>query len=367
MQLPPLPAEPTVRTWNAMQFARTPLPSTLLLWVVFAMMTATATATSLSAQQTTNPSPAAVPGQPHDKDQPGPQDSAGTFKVNVNLVNLYFVTKDKHGALVPNLAQDQFEVFEDGQPQTIKYYKADATQPLTLGLMVDTSGSEARMLPTEQEVAGQFISTVLGEKDLAFLISFDVNVDLLQDLTARSQDLRAALRKTAINTGGVGGIPGLGGGPVPHAHPRGTLLYDAIYLASEEKLKHEVGRKAMILFTDGKDEGSQTSLGQAIEAAQRADTIVYVLLVYDPRFIKGNREMERLCQETGGRVIVVGSKPDKLKKALQEVSDELRSQYYIGYTPANRKADGAFRKVEVHAKTEDYRVQARKGYYAPKQ
>ena len=363
MQLPPLPAEPTVRTWNAMQFARKPLPSTLLLWVVFAMMTATA----LSAQQTTNPSPAAEPGQTQDKDKPGQQDSAGTFKVNVNVVNLYFVTKDKHGSLVPNLAQDQFEVFEDGQPQTIKYYKADATQPLTLGLLVDTSGSEARMLPTEQEVAGQFIATVLREKDLAFLISFDVNVDLLQDLTARSQDLRAALRKTAINTGGGGGIPGLGGGPVPHAHPRGTLLYDAIYLASEEKLKHEVGRKAMILFTDGKDEGSQTSLGQAIEAAQKADTMVYVLLVYDPRFIKGDHEMGRLCQETGGRVIVVGTKPDKLKKALQEVSDELRSQYYIGYTPANRKADGGFRKVEVHTKTEDYRVQARKGYYAPKE
>ncbi len=346
-----------------MQFARTTLPPTLLLWVVFAMMTTTAL--SGAAQQTTNPSPTAESGQPQDR--PGPQDSAGTFKVNVEVVNLYFVTKDKHGTLVPNLAQDQFEVFEDGQPQTIKYYKADATQSLTLGLLVDTSGSEARMLPTEQEVAGQFITTVLREKDLAFLISFDVNVDLLQDLTGRSQDLRSALRKTAINTGGGGGIPGLGGGPVPQAHPRGTLLYDAIYLASEEKLKHEVGRKAMIIFTDGDDQGSQTSLGQAIEAAQKSDTMVYVLLVYDPRFIRGDREMKRLCEETGGRLIVVGTKPDKLKKALQEVSDELRSQYYIGYTPANRKADGAFRKVEVHTKTEDYRVQARKGYYAPRE
>ncbi|MGD0975547.1 MAG: VWA domain-containing protein, partial [Candidatus Korobacteraceae bacterium] len=207
-----------------MQFARTPLKSTLLLWVIFASVTAL----SGAAQQTTNESQKAEP--------PGQQDSVGTFKVNVNLVNLYFVTKDKHGTLVPNLAQDQFEVLEDGQPQTIKYYKADASQPLTLGLLVDTSGSEARMLGTEQEVAGQFIGTVLREKDLAFLISFDVNVDLLQDLTARSQDLRAALRKTQINTGGGGGIPGMGGGPIPHARPRGTLLYDAIYLASQEKL-----------------------------------------------------------------------------------------------------------------------------------
>ena len=348
-------AEHTVRTWNAMQFARTPLKSTLLLWVIFASVTAL----SGAAQQTTNESQKAEP--------PGQQDSVGTFKVNVNLVNLYFVTKDKHGTLVPNLPQDQFEVLEDGQPQTIKYYKADASQPLTLGLLVDTSGSEARMLGTEQEVAGQFIGTVLREKDLAFLISFDVNVDLLQDLTARSQDLRAALRKTQINTGGGGGIPGMGGGPIPHARPRGTLLYDAIYLASQEKLKHEVGRKAMIIFTDGDDQGSQTSLGQAIEAAQKADTIVYVILVYDPRFIRGDREMRRLCEETGGRVIVVGTKPDKLKKALEEVSDELRSQYYIGYTPANRKADGGFRKVEIHTKTEDYRVQARKGYYAPRE
>jgi VWFA-related protein len=331
---------------------------TLLLWIVFALMTVLPGA----AQQTTNQS---QPGQPQENS--AQQDSAGTYKVNVNVVNLYFVTKDKHGTLIPNLAQDQFEVLENGQPQTIKYYKADASQPLTLGLMVDTSGSEARMLPVEQEVAGQFIGTVLRDKDLAFLISFDVNVDLLQDLTARSQDLRTALRKTEINTGGGGGMPGMGGGPIPQAHPRGTLLYDAVYLASHEKLMHEIGRKALIIFTDGEDEGSQTTLGQAIEAAQKADTIVYVLLVYDPRFIRGDREMRRLCEETGGRVIVVGTKPDKLKKALQEVSDELRSQYYIGYTPTDRKADGTFRKVEIHTKSQEYRVQARKGYYAPRE
>jgi VWFA-related protein len=223
------------------------------------------------------------------------------------------------------------------------------------------------MLGVEQDAVGQFIDAVLRDKDLAFLMSFDVNVDLLQDLTATTQALRTALRKTEINTGGGGGLPGLGGGPVPQAHPRGTLLYDAVYLASQEKLRHEVGRKALIIFTDGNDEGSQTSLGQAIEAAQKADAIVYVLLVYDPRFIRGDREMRRLCEETGGRVIVVGTSPQKLKKALEEVSNELRSQYYIGYTPANRTPDGSFRKVEIHTKSQDYRVQARKGYYAPKE
>jgi VWFA-related protein len=296
-----------------------------------------------------------------------PGGSAGTFKVDVNVVNLFFTVKDKHGALVPHLPQDQFTVLEDGKPQTIKYFKADAVQPLTLGLMIDTSGSEARMLPFEQEVASQFITEVLQPKDLAFLMSFDVNVDLLQDLTARDQDLRAALRKTEINTGGGGGLPGLGGGPIPQARPRGTLLYDAVYLASAEKLRHEVGRKALIIFTDGDDEGSQTTLGQAIEAAQKADTMVYVVLVYDPRFIAGDREMLRLCQETGGRVIRVGNRPEKLKTALREVSDELRSQYYIGYTPTNRQADGSFRRVEVHTNNSENKAQVRKGYYASRE
>jgi VWFA-related protein len=294
-------------------------------------------------------------------------DSAGRFSVNVNVVNLFFTVKDKHGTLVPNLPQDDFQVLEDGKPQTVKYFKADAVQPLTLGLLIDTSGSEGRMLVYEQEVASQFISQVLKPKDLAFLISFDVNVDLLQDLTAKDQELRAALRRTRINTGGGGGIPGLGGGPIPQVRSRGTLLYDAVYLASDEKLKHEVGRKAMVILTDGFDEGSQTKLGEAIEAAQKADTIVYVLLIYDPMFPTGSVEMRRMAQETGGRMIPVGNSPEKLKKALQEVSQELRSQYYIGYTPTNRKTDGAFRKVEVRAKSNEDKVQARKGYYAAKE
>lgn len=304
---------------------------------------------------------------PAPRPEEGSVPPAGTFKVNVNVVNLYFVTKDKHGVLVPNLAQDQFEVREEGQPQTIKYFKADATQPLTLGLLIDTSGSESRMLPVEQEVAAQFLTDVLREKDLAFLLSFDVNVDLLQDMTTSGSDLRAALRQTRINTGGGGGLPGMGGGPIPQQHPRGTLLYDAIYLAAQEKLTHEVGRKAIIILTDGDDEGSQMSMNQAIEAAQKADALVYVLLVFDPMFRNGGHEMQRVCDQTGGRLIPVGNRPEKLKKALKEVSDELRSQYYIGYTPSNRKTDGSFRKVEVRPKDSNYRVQVRKGYYAPKE
>jgi VWFA-related protein len=148
------------------------------------------------------------------------------------------------------------------------------------------------------------------------------------------------------------------------------LLYDAVYLASNEKLASEVGRKAMILLTDGEDQGSRSRIRDAIEAAQRADAMVYVLLIADRGFYggfgySGDRDMKKLCQETGGRVIEVGNKQDKLKQAFDQLAAELRSQYSIGYTPTNNTRDGTYRKVEVKAKGGDYRVQARAGYYAP--
>ncbi len=298
-------------------------------------------------------------------------DTVQTFKVDVNVVNVFFNVKDKHGLLISNLAKDQFEIFEDGKPQTIKYFSAEANQPLTLGLLIDSSVSQERVLPIEKEVGASFLREVLREKDLAFVIGFDVNVDLLQDFTNDPRDLRAGMNRARINGGGGGGgLPGLGGGPIPIGNPKGTLLYDAVYLASNEKLAREVGRKAMILLTDGEDQGSRMRIRDAIEAAQRADAMVYVLLIADRGFYggfgySGDRDMKKLCQETGGRVIEVGNKQDKLKQAFDQVAAELRSQYSIGYTPTNNRRDGTYRKVEVKAKGSDYRVQARAGYYAP--
>ncbi len=296
--------------------------------------------------------------------------SMATFKVSVDVVNIFFNVKDKHGLLLPNLTKNDFEVFEDGKPQTIKYFAAEADQPLTLGLLIDTSVSQTRVLPMEKEVGGAFLRDVLRKKDLAFVISFDVNVDLLQDYTNSDRDLRAAMNRTRINGGGGGGvtgIPGMGGGPVPTSNPRGTLLYDAIYLASNDKLRSEVGRKAMIILTDGEDQGSQMSIRDAVEAAQKADAMVYVLLIADRGFyggtFGGDREMRKLCEETGGRMIEVGNKMDKLQQAFNQISQELRSQYNIGYTPTNSKRDGTFRKVDIRTK-EGYKVQARRGYYA---
>jgi VWFA-related protein len=290
-----------------------------------------------------------------------------TFKAQVNVVNLFFNVKDKHGMLIPNLNKDSFDVFEDGKPQTVKYFSAEADQPLTLGIMIDTSASQTRVLDIEQSSCAEFLREVLRPKDLAFVINFDVDVDLDQDFTNNVRDLTRALNKVQINAGMGGGPPGLGGGPVPTT-PRGTLLYDAIYLGADEKLKTEVGRKAMIIFTDGEDQGSRLRIQDAIEAAQKADTICYVILIADRGFYggfgySGDSEMHKLAEATGGRVIEVGNKQDKLKQAFDQIQNELRSQYNIGYTPTNSKLDGSYRKIQIRTKG-DYKVQARQGYYA---
>src|SRR6201987_5165997 len=195
----------------------------------------------------------------HDQDQDQNQDqSMETLKIRVNVVQLFFNVKDKKGGLIPDQTKDDFELLEDGKSQTIKYFTAESNLPLTLGILIDTSGSQMRVLEMEKEVGGEFLSDILREKDEAFLIGFDVNVDLLQDFTNDVRRLKAALNKAKINTGGGGGsLPGLGGGPIPTSNPRGTLLYDAVYLAAHDELAHEVGRKAMILLTDGEDQGSQ--------------------------------------------------------------------------------------------------------------
>ena len=301
---------------------------------------------------------------PADDDQ-----STETLKVRVNVVQLFFNVKDKKGALIPNQTKDDFQILEDGKPQTIKYFTAESNLPLTLGILIDSSGSQMRVLEMEKEVGGSFLSQILRDKDEAFVIDFDVNVDLLQDFTNDVHRLKAALNKARVNTGGGGGsLPGLGGGPIPTSTPRGTLLYDAVYLAAHDQLAHEVGRKAMILLTDGEDQGSQLHIRDAIEAAQKSDSIVYVILIADRGFYggfgySGDSEMKKLAGETGGRVIEVGNKFDKLKEAFDQIAKELRSQYNLGYKPINTVQDGSFRKIELRSK-QGYKVQTRSGYYA---
>lgn len=320
----------------------------------------------LAAQAQELPSPDAPPPDVSSHQKEEQQEPVETFKAQVNVVSIFFNVKGQKGALVPGLTKNDFQVFEDGKPQTVKYFSESSDQPLTLGLMIDTSGSEQFMLEDEKLVASEFLKQVIRpNKDLAFLISFDINVDLLQDMTASLPDLKRGLGRARINTGGGGGatgIPGIGQGPVPVSRPKGTLLYDAVYLASHDELSREVGRKAIVILTDGVDQGSNSTLNQAIEAAQKADAIVYVLLIWDPRYGNGDGEMSKLTNETGGRVFSVGTNGKKLQEAFNQINLELRSQYSIGYTPTNPKMDGSFRKIEI--KAAGYKVQARKGYYA---
>jgi VWFA-related protein len=322
------------------------------------------------AQQPATPQTA--PGQQASPDQKSDdsQQPTETLKVNVNVVQLFFNVKDKHGALIPNLTKDDFEIREDSTPQTLKYFTAETNLPLTLGIMIDASGSQRNVIDMEKEVGGAFLKQILTDKDEAFVISFDISVDLLQDFTRDVHRLQAALNKAKVNVDYTSGIPGMGGGPVPQHNSPGTLLYDAVYLSAHDMLAKETGRKAMILLTDGQDEGSRLKIQDAIEAAQKADSIVYVLLCADRGFYggggfgySGESDMRKLTEQSGGRVINVGNKFDKLREAFDQIAAELRSQYNIGYTPTNTKLDGSYRKLEIKNK-QNYKIQARAGYYA---
>ncbi len=334
--------------------------------------------TSLAAAQSA-PSPDAPPvsnaPDTTQDDTPNDQIPTTTLKVNVNLVSLYFSVRDKHNGLVSTLTKDDCTVLEDKAPQKIKNFVAEADQPLTLGILLDTSGSQQNVLPLEQETGSAFLKRILRSKDEAFLVSFDVDVDLLQDYTSSASQLSRSMNKAEINTAGgngAGGVPGIGQGPVPtQGAPKGTLLYDAVYLAANDKLRSENGRKAMILLTDGGDQGSRKKLQDAIEAAQKANAIVYVLLIADRGFYggisfgyNGPSEMKRLAEQTGGRMIDVGNNGPKMEAAFKQIEDELRTQYVASYTPTNPKLDGSYRKLDIECKGDGLKVQSRKGYYA---
>jgi len=286
------------------------------------------------------------------------------IKVNVNLVNLYFSARDKEG-FITNLVKEDCSLTEDKTPQTIKNFTKEKNLPLTIGLLLDTSGSQMNVLPLEQQSGATFLRNVLTPKDEAFLISFDINVDLLADYTNRASEIQHALNKAQINTGaGTGSVTGNG-------DPRGTLLFDAVFLAANEKLRPEAGRKVLVLLTDGGDQGSQETLKSATEAAQKANALVYVILIADHAFYgggwnladSGERDMEKMATDTGGRVINVGNNGKRLEDAFQQIQDELRTQYLASYTPTNAKADGTYRKIDL-ACGKGLKIQTRKGYYA---
>jgi VWFA-related protein len=292
--------------------------------------------------------------------------TAPTIKTEVNLVNLFATVRDKNKRIVTDLKQVDFKIFEDGHEEKISFFSKEMELPITLGLLLDTSGSEQFMLGAIQDAGARFVHRVLRKGDEAMVISFDSDVDLLADFTDDRTILDRAINKARINIPGGGYIAG-NPGPVGGQQITGTALYDAIYLACSEKLNGEAGRKALVIVTDAEDEGSKVKLEDAIEAAQRTDTVIHVLHVADRRNFGGGRPdiARKLADETGGRMISVASEKN-LEQAFDEISDELRSQYTLGYYPSNNTKDGKFRKIRIETANHELKVLARRGYYAPK-
>ncbi len=333
-----------------------------------------------------------------------------TFSSHVKVVEVPATVRDKHKQIVRNLTKDDFTLEEDGRPQVIRYFNEDTNVALTLGLLVDTSESQRRVLEDERHASFAFLNQMLHDKNTAFVIHFDRQVELLQDVTADRSKLDSALdslqigqRDTGANSGsqgGSGGSPGgSGGGGWPGGHRRGgggsrggggyhgggTQLYDAIFLASDELMKKQQGRKAIIVLSDGVDHGSKVSLDHAIESAQRADTVVYSILFKDEEHESnfggfggmgrhggsrypqeerpdGKKILERISKETGGRLFEV-SKKQPVDQIYTQIADELRYQYELGYTPDRGDLTG-YHKIHLAAKQKDMEVQARDGYYA---
>ena len=318
-------------------------------------------APALRAQEA--PSPEGPPPASDAAPQPIHQDDVQTLKVDVNLVNVFFSVRDKNG-YITSLKKDDCSIYEDKVLQKTKNFTQEKNLPLTIGILLDTSGSQINVLPLEQQSGAEFLKDVLTPKDEAFLISFDINVNLLADYTNSPREIKRSIDSAQINTGaGTGSVTGNGSA-------RGTLLYDAVYLAAHDKLRQEAGRKILVLLTDGGDQGSQETLKSSIEAAQKANAIVYVIMIADRGFYggfgmtySGDRDMERLASETGGRVINVGNNGKKLEDAFDQIQDELRTQYLASYTPTNLKIDGTYRNLNITC-GKDEKVQARKGYYA---
>jgi VWFA-related protein len=305
--------------------------------------------------------------------QKPPEEGLPSIEVNVDVVNVLASVRDKHGTLIPNLEKNDFTILEDGKPQTIKYFTRETDLPLTIGMLVDTSGSQVNLIGIERSAASQFFSQVLHKKDEAFLIMFGEEAELLQDYTNSARLLNEALSQLRLSSG-VGGI---GPGPVPTAGgPRGTVLYDAVYLAATDKLRTEVGRKVIVVITDGVDEGSRLNINQAVEAAQKADAVIYSIEYLDPYFYArmgpfggfgggGDAALHKLSDDTGGHVYRV-DRSHSLEEVFHQLQEEMRTQYSIGYTPINDVKDGSYRKLDIKLSSKDLKAQARKGYYAIK-
>ena len=281
-----------------------------------------------------------------------PEQRDQTITIDVDLVDVHFTVSDKRGKLFTGLKTEDFRVYEDGRPQPITNFSAETDLPLTIGLLVDTSGSIRDKLRFEQEAAIEFFySTIRRRKDQGMLIAFDSGVDLLQDFTDNPETLAEAVRK--IRAGG------------------GTSLYDAISLAVTEKVAGQPGRKVLIVISDGDDNASRVSLTETMEVAQKNNVSIYAISTNATANFgtreqqRGDKTLKTFADETGGRAFFP-FKLEDLAVSFADISEELRSQYTLAYNPTNTARDGTYREIRVEALNRDFKVQARKGYYSPR-
>lgn len=277
------------------------------------------------------------------------QEHRPTIRAEVALVDVIFTATDKNGHPIPNLKADNFEVREDKKPQKIEYFTelgSGSDVPLTIALLIDCSGSVRDKLEYEKTTAAEFFTEVLRpQKDLALIISFDASVYLVQDFTQDRESLLNALETLRAGNS--------------------TALYDAVYLASEEKLRHEIGRKVMVVITDGEDTSSKYSKENAIEAAQKGDVIIYGIGVRNEFYGTNFGVLKKFAKETGGAFFSPRAKLEEIQAAFRSIGEELQGQYSLAYISNNKKKDGSFRKIEIRCKVRGVRIRARKGYYAP--
>jgi len=272
-----------------------------------------------------------------------------TIRAEVPLVNIIFSALERDNRPVPGLTMDDFLVFEDRKPQKIEYFSQlteGSEIPLTIALLIDTSGSVRTKLDDEKQTAAEFLRSILRKsKDEALIIQFDSEVRLVQDFTDDTERLVRALNSLEAGNS--------------------TSLYDAIYLAVEEKLKGEVGRKVIVAITDGDDTASKLKKEDAIEAAQRSDVLIYGIGVRSREFGANFGVLKRFAEETGGGFFSPQARMTEIQSAFKAIGEELKGQYSLAYTPENRANDGTFRAVEIRCKRKGIRVRARRGYYAP--
>ncbi len=278
----------------------------------------------------------------------GSQQDQTTLRIDVNLVNVLCTVQSRQGQFVTDLNRQDFRIEEDGVKQSITHFSREVALPLTLGILIDTSPSVQDILPLEQRAAVEFLRTVLKKNDLAMIMNFDRSVSLIQDFT-NSLDL---LEKAV-------GLLAIGGG---------TSLHDAVFLACDEKLRHESGRKAIVLISDGGDTTSKLKIREAIESAQRADTVIYAISNriggFYRRAYSNSGALKKYSRATGGTAFFP-NRPQKFRRAFDAIETELRSQYLLTYQSSNQKRDGSYRSIKVRLPNKKgLRVKARKGYYA---